>query len=122
MLRPLTTVFAVRARLDGLARRACLNDALDQRPKELNSLKELLHGWKRAARERHLRLERAEELLRVDDIADAVHLRVFLLGRALPCGKLREIGHKPGDEAFEEGHHEHDLRSRESSDEDANVL
>src|SRR3989441_7729784 len=122
MLRPLTTVFVVRTPLDGLARRAWLNDALDQRPKELDSLKELLHGWKRVVPERHLRLERAEKLLRMDDIADAVHLRVFLLGRALPCGELREIGHEPCDEALEEGHHEHDLRPRESSHEQANVL
>ena len=72
-----------------------------------------MHRGNRATRERHLRVERTEEFLRMDDIAGTVHVRVFILCRALPFGELCEIGHESGNEAFEEGHHEHDLDPRE---------
>ena len=72
-----------------------MNDVLDQRQKDLNSLKGVRRRSKRVVHERRLRFEGAEESLRMGDIADAVHLRIFLLRRALPSGEFRQIGHEP---------------------------
>jgi len=51
-----------------------MNDALDQRPKDVNSLEEMRHGRLRGGQERQLRVERAQEFLRVNDIDDTVHV------------------------------------------------
>ena len=66
-----------------------MNDALDQRPKDVNSLEEMHHGRLWGGQERQLRVERAKEFLRVNDIDNAVHVSVFVLGRALPLGERR---------------------------------
>ena len=42
-----------------------------------------------------------------------MHVRVFPFGRSLQPGDLREVGHELRDEAFEEGHHDHDRNARE---------
>ena len=47
----------------------------------------LLWQWRR---ERHLGFQRAEELLCVGDVTDAVHVRVFHLGRALALRRARQ--------------------------------
>ena len=41
---------------------------------------------------RHFPLERTEEFLRMNDIDDAVHLRILLLRRALAWCELRQYG------------------------------
>src|SRR6266571_7907697 len=98
------------------------DDVLDQRPKQLDSLEAVLPAWKRFVLERDLRLQRAEEFLGMDDVADAVYICVFLLRRTLPFGEVRQVRHELGDEAFEEGHHDHDPHPRESGHELADVL
>ena len=54
-------------------------------------------------------------------VADAVHVRIFLLLRALPLGEFRQVGHEPLNEALEECHHDHDRHRREPSDEEPDV-
>ena len=66
-----------------------MNDALDQRPKDVNSLEEMRHGRLRGGQERQLRVERAQEFLLVNDIDDTVHVCIFVLHRTLPLGERR---------------------------------
>src|SRR5579864_8445062 len=93
------------------------NDYLDQRLEQINSFKDGLSRFARVARERHFRFQSVKEFLCMGDIADAVHVRIFLLHRALPLSQFRQIGHEPLDEAFEESHHDDDRNRREASDE-----
>src|SRR5437899_8045305 len=76
------------AKRSGLLRRSgkirLSNDISDQRLQEPNSLKEVCYGFARVVRQRHLRFQSAEEFLRMSHVADAVHVRIFLLHRALP--------------------------------------
>ena len=58
----------------------------------------------------------------MDDVDDAVHVRVLALGGALPIGEVRQIRHEARDEALEKGHHQHDLHRRQIGDEQPNVL
>src|ERR1043165_6182483 len=62
------------------------DDALDQRAEELDAYEQ--HLLRQRGRERHLRFQRAEELLGMGDVADAVDVRVFHLGRALALGQV----------------------------------
>src|SRR5262245_23847979 len=79
------------------------DDVSNQGPKQHDSFENIIRG-DRAVRERHLRVERAEEFLCMSDVADAVHVRVLHFSGALPPGKPGEIRHEPLDEAFEERH------------------
>jgi hypothetical protein len=91
-----------------------MNNVFDQRPEELHALEELRRLGGRSVHEPQLRFERAEELLRMNEIDDAVHLRIFVLRRALPSGELLEAGHEPRNKPFEEGHHDDELHPGES--------
>ena len=95
------------------------DDALKQRPKELDSFEHLLLG--QGVREHHLRFQGPEEFLSMGDVTNAMDVRVFHLGRTLALGELGQIGHEPLNEAFEEGHRHHDRHRRQSSDEQADV-
>src|SRR5881296_3063083 len=97
---------------------ASFSDILNKRVEELNSLKEVLCG---SVPERHLRFQSAEEFLCMANIANAVHIRIFLLQRALPLGDFRQIGHEPLNKTFEESHRDEDRRRRESADEQSDV-
>ena len=73
------------------------------------------------ASERHLRIQRAKEFLRMGDIADPVHIRIFSLHRSLSLRDFRQVGHEPLNETFEESHHDDDRHRREASDEQTDV-
>ena len=64
-----------------------MNNALDQRPKDVNPLKELRRGWMGGGQKRQFRVERAEEFLGMDNVDDAMHIRILALQRALPLGE-----------------------------------
>ena len=97
-------------------RRARLNDGFDERLENFNALKQRRRG-RRICRDECLCFKGAKEVLRMGNVTDTVYLCVFLLRRALSGGEVRQIGHEPCDEAFEEGHHEHQLHPRQSCDE-----
>ncbi len=63
------------------------NDALDQRPKDVNSLKKLRRGWVRGGQKRQFSVERAEEFLGMDNVDDTMHIGILALQRTLPLGE-----------------------------------
>src|SRR5712692_7805105 len=97
-----------------------MNNAFDQRMQDINAFDELRsrHWFVK----RHFGAERMKKFLRMDNVTNTMHIRIFLLSRTLPGGEVCQIWHKSLDEAFEESHHEQDRHTRHSCHEHPNFI